>query len=38
LCKLNSAGQTVLMVTHDVQAARYASRIVDILDGQIVST
>jgi putative ABC transport system ATP-binding protein len=38
LCKLNGAGQTVIMVTHDIQAAGYASRMVDILDGQIVST
>jgi putative ABC transport system ATP-binding protein len=32
---LNRAGQTVIMVTHDVQAATYAGRTVDILDGQI---
>jgi len=36
LCELNAAGQTVIMVTHDVRAAAYASRRVDILDGQIV--
>jgi putative ABC transport system ATP-binding protein len=35
LCDLNRAGQTVIMVTHDVQAATYAGRTVDILDGQI---
>jgi putative ABC transport system ATP-binding protein len=34
---LNSAGQTVIMVTHDAQAAESASRRVDILDGQIVT-
>jgi putative ABC transport system ATP-binding protein len=34
---LNSAGQTVIMVTHDPQAAGYAGRIVRILDGQIVT-
>ncbi len=33
---LNSAGQTVIMVTHDLQAAEYASRKVNILDGRIV--
>ncbi|GAB4401452.1 MAG: ABC transporter ATP-binding protein [Anaerolineales bacterium] len=33
---LNSAGQTVVMVTHDPQAAAYARRVVHILDGQIV--
>jgi putative ABC transport system ATP-binding protein len=37
LCDLNHAGQTVVMVTHDVQAARYAGRTVSILDGRIVS-
>ncbi|HSR34656.1 MAG TPA: ABC transporter ATP-binding protein [Anaerolineae bacterium] len=37
LCKLHEAGQTVIMVTHDVQAAGYAGRMVDILDGKIVS-
>jgi putative ABC transport system ATP-binding protein len=35
LRELNIAGQTVIMVTHDPQAARYASRRVSILDGQI---
>jgi len=34
---LNSAGQTVIMVTHDLQAAEYASRKVNILDGRIVT-
>jgi putative ABC transport system ATP-binding protein len=32
---LNAAGQTVIMVTHDVQAAGHAGRIVNILDGKI---
>ncbi len=36
LRELNSAGQTVIMVTHDVRAAEYASRKVNILDGRIV--
>ena len=36
LRELNAAGQTVIMVTHDDRAAAYASRRVDILDGQIV--
>jgi putative ABC transport system ATP-binding protein len=35
---LNGEGQTVIMVTHDVQAAGYADRRIDILDGQIVGT
>jgi putative ABC transport system ATP-binding protein len=33
---LNRAGQTVVMVTHDPQAAAFAGRVVNILDGQIV--
>jgi putative ABC transport system ATP-binding protein len=36
LRELNAAGQTVIMVTHDVQAAGHAGRIVNILDGTIV--
>lgn len=36
LRELNSTGQTVVMVTHDLQAAGYASRTVRILDGRIV--
>jgi putative ABC transport system ATP-binding protein len=38
LSELNGIGQTVIMVTHDVRAAAYASRRVDILDGQIVDS
>ena len=37
LCQLSGEGHTVLMVTHDPDAARYAERIVQILDGRIVS-
>ena len=37
LKELNAAGQTVVMVTHDQQAAAYAGRSVSILDGRIVS-
>jgi putative ABC transport system ATP-binding protein len=36
LRELNRAGQTVIMVSHDPEAAGYASRTVHILDGQIV--
>ena len=32
---LNQAGHTVVMVTHDAQAAQYAGRAVNILDGRI---
>jgi putative ABC transport system ATP-binding protein len=37
LRELNAAGQTVIMVTHDPQAATYAGRCVQILDGRIVA-
>jgi putative ABC transport system ATP-binding protein len=36
LRELNGEGQTVIMVTHDAQAASYAGRTIQILDGQIV--
>lgn len=36
LRELNRAGQTVVMVTHDAQAAAYAGRTIHILDGRIV--
>jgi putative ABC transport system ATP-binding protein len=36
LSELNHAGQTVIMVSHDPEAAGYASRTIHILDGQIV--
>lgn len=36
LRQLNDSGQTVVMVTHDSQAAAYAGRIINILDGRIV--
>lgn len=33
--KLNADGQTILMVTHDVKAAIYATRVIYIEDGQV---
>jgi putative ABC transport system ATP-binding protein len=36
LCELNSGGQTVIMVTHDAQAAALARRRVQLLDGRLV--
>ncbi len=37
LRSLNRAGQTIVMVTHDPQAAAYADRIVHLVDGRVVS-
>jgi len=37
LASLNAEGTTVVMVTHTPQHADYASRIVNLLDGQIVT-
>ena len=34
---VDELGQTVIMVTHDPQAAAYADRLVELEDGQIVS-
>jgi len=33
--KLNRAGQTIVMVTHDERIARKAERIVTLVDGKI---
>ena len=35
---LNEAGQSVVLVTHDMDAARYASRIIRMTDGRIVES
>lgn len=37
LCNLNEAGTTVIMVTHSSHDASYSQRIINLLDGQIVS-
>lgn len=37
LTQLNEQGTTVLMVTHSNEHARYAKRIINVLDGKIVS-
>lgn len=34
--KLNQEGRTIVMITHDINLAKQANRIVNILDGQIV--
>src|ERR671929_797084 len=35
--QLNSTGLTVLLVTHDPEVARYADRVIHIVDGQVDS-
>lgn len=37
LRELNAQGHTVILVTHDIQVANNASRIIEISDGQIIS-
>jgi putative ABC transport system ATP-binding protein len=37
LLKLNEEGTTILMVTHSATNASFSSRIVNLLDGKIVS-
>jgi putative ABC transport system ATP-binding protein len=37
LLKLNEEGTTILMVTHSAQNASFSSRIVNLLDGKVVS-
>lgn len=38
LSELNNAGTTIVMVTHSQRDAGYASRIINLFDGQIVSS
>ncbi len=38
LTELNKAGTTVVMVTHNKRDAGYAHRVVDMFDGEIIST
>lgn len=35
--RLNKAGKTVILVTHDLEVAKYAGRIIKVKDGMIVS-
>jgi putative ABC transport system ATP-binding protein len=37
LTELNEAGTTVIMVTHSEHDARYAHRIIRLLDGEVVT-
>lgn len=33
--ELNSEGRTIIMITHDINIAKHAGRIVNILDGRL---
>ena len=37
LCELNEAGTTIIMVTHSSHDASYSNRVINLLDGQVVS-
>jgi putative ABC transport system ATP-binding protein len=37
LCELNEAGTTIVMVTHSPHDSSYSNRVINLLDGQIVS-
>ncbi len=37
MCELNEAGTTIVMVTHSSHDASYSNRVINLLDGQIVS-
>ncbi|MCL6295917.1 ABC transporter ATP-binding protein [Jejuia spongiicola] len=37
LCELHEAGTTIIMVTHSAHDASYSGRIINLLDGQVVS-
>jgi putative ABC transport system ATP-binding protein len=37
LCQLHDQGTTIVMVTHDVDTARHAQRVIYLVDGKIVS-
>ena len=37
LCELNENGTTIIMVTHSSHDASYSERIINLLDGHVVS-
>ncbi len=37
MCELNEAGTTIIMVTHSAHDASYSGRVINMLDGQIIS-
>ena len=37
MCELHEAGTTIVMVTHSPHDASYSGRIINLLDGQVVS-
>lgn len=36
--KLNQMGNTIIMITHDLQVASYAKRVVKIVDGELFAS
>jgi len=37
MCELNEAGTTIVMVTHSAHDASYSGRVINMLDGQVIS-
>ena len=37
LVDLNKKGKTIIVITHEESVAKYAKRIIHLLDGQIIS-
>ena len=37
LKSINKAGKSVILVTHDKEAAHYANRIIELKDGRIIN-
>ena len=37
MCELNDAGTTIVMVTHSAHDASYSGRVINMLDGEIIS-
>ena len=37
LCELNERGTTIVMVTHSAHDASYSNRVINLLDGEVVS-
>ena len=37
MCELNEAGTTIVMVTHSAHDASYSGRVINMLDGEVIS-